>query len=249
MNILIIEDEILNADRLKRLIQEIRPHAVILDVLESVEESVNWLSNHALPQAIIMDIQLSDGLSFEIFQRIKLELPVIFVTAYDEYAIRAFKQHAIDYLLKPVDRNELSMAFEKLEYLNHLTSQQSLESLLTAYKPKEYRTRFLIPYRDEFRALLVSDIQYFSSEMKITKARLNTGAEETIPQTLDELEKQLDPRLFFRANRQFIVHIDSIGRVFNYFNSKLKVTLKRDDTVEIIVSRDKAPLFKSWLGY
>ncbi|MDR2282077.1 MAG: LytTR family DNA-binding domain-containing protein [Sphingobacterium sp.] len=249
MNILIIEDEILNADRLKRLIQEIRPHAVILDVLESVEESVNWLSTHALPQAIMMDIQLSDGLSFEIFQRIKLELPVIFVTAYDEYAIRAFKQHAIDYLLKPVDRNELSMAFEKLEYLNHLTSQQSLESLLTAYKPKEYRTRFLIPYRDEFRALLVSDIQYFSSEMKITKARLNTGAEETIPQTLDELEKQLDPRLFFRANRQFIVHIDSIGRVFNYFNSKLKVTLKRDDTVEIIVSRDKAPLFKSWLGY
>ncbi|MFD2555519.1 LytR/AlgR family response regulator transcription factor [Sphingobacterium tabacisoli] len=249
MNVLIIEDEQPNAERLKRLILEIRPQAVILDVLESISESVDWLSNNPFPDVIMMDIQLSDGVSFEIFNQVKLEVPIVFVTAYDEYAIKAFKQYSVDYLLKPVDRDELVAAFEKLDYITQISDRQSFEKLLTAFQPKKYRNRFLIPFRDEFKTILVSDIHYFSSEMRITKAYLIDGSEIIIPQTLDELEKQLDPRLFFRANRQFIVHIDSISRVFNYFNSKLKVILKNNSSIEIIVSRDKAPLLKSWLGY
>lgn len=249
MNVLIIEDEKPNAERLKRLIHEIRPRAVILDVLESIMDSVEWLSNNPFPTVIIMDIKLSDGLSFEIFNQIKIDIPIIFVTAYDEYAIKAFKQYSIDYLLKPVDRDELVAAFEKLDHITSSSDQQSFEKLLSAFKPKEYRTRFLIPFRDEFKTVMADDIQYFCSESRITKATLTDNTEVILAQTLDELEKQLDPKLFFRANRQYIVHINSIGRIFNYFNSKLKIVLKRASDVEIVVSREKAPQIKTWLGY
>lgn len=249
MNILIIEDEKPNAERLKRLIHEIRPQAVVLEVLESIVDSVAWLSKNPFPNVIMMDIKLSDGLSFEIFNQIKIDVPIIFVTAYDEYAIKAFKQYSVDYLLKPVDRDELVAAFEKLDYITAGSDRQSFEKLLSVFHPKEYRTRFLVPYRDEFKTVMADDIQYFSSESRITKATLTDNSEVILPQTLDELEKQLDPKLFFRANRQYIVHINSIGRIFNYFNSKLKIVLKRDSNVEIIVSREKAPQLKTWLGY
>ncbi len=249
MNILIIEDEKPNAERLKRLIHEIRPQAIVLEVLESIVDSVAWLSNNPFPDVIMMDIKLSDGLSFEIFNQIKIDVPIIFVTAYDEYAIKAFKQYSVDYLLKPVDRDELVVAFEKLDYLTATSDRQSFEKLLSAFQPKEYRSRFLIPYRDEFKTILADDIQYFSSESRITRARLIDNNEIILPQTLDELEKQLDPKLFFRANRQYIVHINSIARIFNYFNSKLKIVLKGDENTEIIISREKAPQIKTWLGY
>lgn len=249
MNILIIEDETPNAERLKRLIHEIRPQAIVLEVLESIVDSVAWLSNNPFPDVIMMDIKLSDGLSFEIFNQIKIDVPIIFVTAYDEYAIKAFKQYSVDYLLKPVDRDELVVAFEKLDYLTATSDRQSFEKLLSAFQPKEYRSRFLIPYRDEFKTILADDIQYFSSESRITRARLIDNNEIILPQTLDELEKQLEPKLFFRANRQYIVHINSIARIFNYFNSKLKIVLKGDENTEIIISREKAPQIKTWLGY
>lgn len=249
MNILIIEDEKPNAERLKRLIHEIRPQAIVLEVLKSIVDSVAWLSNNPFPDVIMMDIKLSDGLSFEIFNQIKIDVPIIFVTAYDEYAIKAFKQYSVDYLLKPVDRDELVVAFEKLDYLTATSDRQSFEKLLSAFQPKEYRSRFLIPYRDEFKTILADDIQYFSSESRITRARLIDNNEIILPQTLDELEKQLDPKLFFRANRQYIVHINSIARIFNYFNSKLKIVLKGDENTEIIISREKAPQIKTWLGY
>lgn len=249
MNVLIIEDEKPNAERLKRLIHEIRPQAVVLDVLESILDSVAWLSNNSFPDVIMMDIKLSDGLSFEIFNQIKINIPIIFVTAYDEYAIKAFKQYSIDYLLKPVDKDELVVAFEKLDHITAGLDRQAFEKLLTVFQPKEYRTRFLIPYRDEFKTIMADHIQYFSSESRITKATLTDNSEVILSHTLDELEKQLDPKLFFRANRQYIVHINSIGRIFNYFNSKLKIVLKKSSDIEIIVSREKAPQIKTWLGY
>ncbi|MDV3626791.1 DNA-binding response regulator [Elizabethkingia anophelis] len=253
MNILIIEDERPNAERLKRLILGIKPQANILSVLESVSESVEWLDSHEKPDLIMMDIKLSDGLSFEIFDKTQLvDVPIIFTTAYDEYAIKAFKQYSIDYLLKPVDKDELAMAFEKYDQLDIMVNKAtnpSIEKLLDEFRPKNYRTRFLLSYRDGFKTVMVNDVLYFYSEQKITKARLADGTDEIIPHTMDELEQQLDPKLFFRANRQFIICINAVEHVYNYFNNKLKVTMRKNTDVEIIVSRDKAPLLKNWMGY
>ncbi|AIL46110.1 LytTR family DNA-binding domain-containing protein [Elizabethkingia anophelis] len=253
MNILIIEDERPNAERLKRLILGIKPQANILSVLESVSESVEWLDSHEKPDLIMMDIKLSDGLSFEIFDKTQLvDVPIIFTTAYDEYAIKAFKQYSIDYLLKPVDKDELAMAFEKYDQLDIMVNKAtnpSIEKLLDEFRPKNYRTRFLLSYRDGFKTVMVNDVLYFYSEQKITKARLTDGTDEIIPHTMDELEQQLDPKLFFRANRQFIICINAVEHVYNYFNNKLKVTMRKNTDVEIIVSRDKAPLLKNWMGY
>ena len=253
MNILIIEDERPNAERLKRLIQGIKPQANILSVLESVSESVEWLESHERPDLIMMDIKLSDGLSFEIFDKTQLvDIPIIFTTAYDEYAIKAFKQYSIDYLLKPVDKDELAMAFEKYDQLDIMVNKAtnpSIEKLLDEFRPKNFRTRFLLSYRDGFKTVMVSDVLYFYSEQKITKARLADGTDEIIPHTMDELEQQLDPKLFFRANRQFIICINAVEHVYNYFNNKLKVAMRKNTDVEIIVSRDKAPLLKNWMGY
>lgn len=253
MNILIIEDERPNAERLKRLILGIKPQANILSVLESVSESVEWLDSHEKPDLIMMDIKLSDGLIFEIFDKTQLvDVPIIFTTAYDEYAIKAFKQYSIDYLLKPVDKDELAMAFEKYDQLDIMVNKAtnpSIEKLLDEFRPKNYRTRFLLSYRDGFKTVMVSDVLYFYSEQKITKARLTDGTDEIIPHTMDELEQQLDPKLFFRANRQFIICINAVEHVYNYFNNKLKVTMRKNTDVEIIVSRDKAPLLKNWMGY
>ncbi|HFK5507010.1 LytTR family DNA-binding domain-containing protein [Elizabethkingia anophelis] len=253
MNILIIEDERPNAERLKRLILGIKPQANILSVLESISESVEWLDSHEKPDLIMMDIKLSDGLSFEIFDKTQLvDVPIIFTTAYDEYAIKAFKQYSIDYLLKPVDKDELAMAFEKYDQLDIMVNKAtnpSIEKLLDEFRPKNYRTRFLLSYRDGFKTVMVSDVLYFYSEQKITKARLTDGTDEIIPHTMDELEQQLDPKLFFRANRQFIICINAVEHVYNYFNNKLKVTMRKNTDVEIIVSRDKAPLLKNWMGY
>ncbi|WP_411897265.1 LytR/AlgR family response regulator transcription factor [Elizabethkingia occulta] len=253
MNILIIEDEIPNAERLTRLIRGIKPQAKILSVLESVSESVEWLESNDKPDLIMMDIKLSDGLSFEIFDKTQLvDVPIIFTTAYDEYAIKAFKQYSIDYLLKPVDKEELSIAFEKYDQIDMLVNKAtnpSIEKLLDEFRPKSYRTRFLLSYRDGFKTVMVSDVFYFYSEQKITKARLADGTDEIIPHTMDELEQQLDPKLFFRANRQFIICINAVEHVYNYFNNKLKVAMKKNNDVEIIISRDKAPLLKNWMGY
>jgi len=245
--ILIIEDEKPNADRLKRLINMLRPGAVIVDVIDSVSESVSWLQQNASPDVVMMDVRLADGLSFDIFDKIEVKCPVIFTTAYDEYAVRAFKFNSVDYLLKPVEKDELEAAFNKLEqhYQNDL--QKSMEGLLNFVQRTDYRSRFLLPFRDGYKTVLVSDVTYFHSEQKITRARLLDGKDEILPQTMEELEQQLDPKLFFRANRQFIIHIDAIQQLHNYFNSKLKVTLKKNPEVEIIVSRDKANLLKSWM--
>jgi len=247
-NILIIEDEKPNVDRLKRFITELRPVYNGVGILESVSESISWLQNNETPHLLLLDIRLADGLSFEIFERIKLNCPIIFTTAYDEYAVRAFKFNSVDYLLKPVDKDELGAAFEKLE--NQQSVQPSVEDLLSFMKRDHgaYRSRFLLPYRDGYKTLALNEIEYFFSEHKITHAKLLLGGDEVLPQSMEELEQQLDPKHFFRANRQFIIHIDAIGQIVNSFNGKLKVTLKKSKDVEIIISRDKAPQFKAWMN-
>lgn len=247
-NILIIEDEKPNSDRLQRLIRNIIPEATI-KVLESVEESVAWLRSNGHPGVILMDVRLSDGLCFEIFEQVKVDSPIVFTTAYDEYAIKAFKVNGIDYLLKPIEQDELEAAFAKVEALPRMQPALPLDNLIQFLKPTEFRTRFLLPYKDGYRTVRVEDIAYFYSEFKITRAKLHSGTEETIPNTLEELEQQLNPKLFFRANRQYIIHIDAIQFVNNYFNGKLKIVLKKDSNTDIVVSRDKATLLKRWLDF
>jgi len=249
-NVLIIEDEKLNADRLKRLLKEIKSSIVILDVLDNIADSIQWFKTNELPDLVMMDIRLSDGLSFEILESIKIDCPIIFTTAFDEYAVRAFKFNSIDYLLKPVEKTELENAIQKLDHLkDKQINQQPIQSLLDFIYPKDFRLRFLIPFKDGYKTILVEEILYFYSEFKLTHAQLKCGTVEIVPQTMEELEQQLNPKVFFRANRQFVIHIDAIKRLHNHFNGKLKIEIKNNDQVEILVSREKAQLLKNWLDY
>lgn len=245
---MIVEDEKPNADRLRRFITELRPSYHIAEVQESVADAVSWLQSQPQPDLMLLDIRLSDGLSFEIFERVKVSCPVIFTTAYDEYAVRAFKFNSVDYLLKPIDQEELKNALLRLESYQDGV-QPSVEELLSFLKREktDYRSRFLLPYRDGYKTLLVADVEYFFLEQKIMYAKLNQDGEEVLPQSMEELEQQLDPKLFFRANRQMIIHIDSIGQIVNTFNGRLKLTLKKSRHIEIFISRDKAPQFKAWM--
>lgn len=248
--VLIIEDEKPNADRLERLIKSIRPNAQIVEVLDCICESVEWFDTHEMPDVVMMDIRLSDGLSFEIFEKTSISCPIIFTTAYDEYAVKAFKYNSIDYLLKPVELDELERAFHKLESTSSIPEPASLANLLNYFQPKDFRTRFLLPYRDGYKSLQINDISYFYSKLKITRAKLHNGTEEIIPLTMEELEEQLNPKDFFRANRQFIIHVDAIEQIHNYFNGKLKIDLKKSpEDMELIVSREKASLLKAWLDF
>lgn len=249
--ILILEDEKLNADRIQRLMLKIRPNMEILGVLTGVKKTVDWLSKNESPDLIMMDIRLADGVSFEIFNLVDVKCPVIFTTAYDEYAVQAFKYNSIDYLLKPIEMDQLETAIIKFENTVKPSYQHYplIEELLTQMKPKEYRTRFLIPYRDGYKKINVEDIAFFYSQMTITYANLFNGEQVVVPQTLETLEQELEPKNFFRVNRQYILHVNSIEKVHNFFNGKLKLEVKNCTDEDILVSRTKAPLFKEWLDY
>lgn len=250
INILIIEDEHPNAERLKRLVLAIKPQAVILDVLDTVAGSVDWLKSNPVPDLILMDIRLADGISFEIFNQVEVKSPIIFTTAYDEYAVRAFKFNSIDYLLKPVEEEELRAALEKISRRNEDASAiltDRLKGVIDALENKKIRTRFLIPHKDGYKILTANDVSFFHSEHRITYAHLPSGKNEVVPQNMEELEEQLDPILFFRLNRQYIVNINAIDKVYNHFNSKLKITFLDYPLQEAFVSRERAPVFKAWL--
>ncbi|ETZ20473.1 hypothetical protein N824_05690 [Pedobacter sp. V48] len=249
--ILILEDEKLNSDRVQRLLLKIRPEFEILGILTSVKKTVDWLADNASPDLILMDIQLADGVSFEVFKLADVKCPVIFTTAYDEYAVQAFKYNSIDYLLKPIDKDQLEAAIIKFENSIQRSYQQSplIEELLSQIRPKEYRSRFFLPYRDGYRKINVEDIAFFYSHLNINYANLFNGEKVVVPQTLEALEQELEPKNFFRINRQYIVHVNSIEKVHNFFNGKLKLKVKNSTDDDILVSRTKAPLFKMWLDY
>ena len=249
--IVILEDEAPNSDRLQRLLIELKPSVRILAVLESVKTATEWFVKNESPDLVLMDVRLADGLSFEIFSYIEIKCPIVFTTAYDEYAVKAFKYNSLDYLLKPVEKDELEHALHKFEILqnNSTKLQVDIENLVASIQPNNYRTRFLLPYRDGYRSVQAGDIAYFSSESNASYAHFLSGDSIIIPQTLEKLERELDPKVFFRANRQFIIHIDSIKEVHNHFNSKLKIELKLESHAEIIISREKAPSFKTWMDF
>jgi two-component system response regulator LytT len=250
MQILIIEDEQRNAQRLQNLLLEISPDIEVLAMLESVADSLEWFASNKEPDLVLMDIRLADGLCFEIFTSYNLKAPVIFTTAYDEYAIRAFKINSIDYLLKPIDKTELETALNKYKQISSQYQQNTVINDLVEIIRKpgtHYRTRFLIPIKDGYKTIVVGNINYIYSEFKVSHLVLTDGQIQAVLLTMDELEEQLDPQVFFRANRQHLISINSIKSIHNYFNGKLKVVLFGQMDVEIFISREKAPLFKQWL--
>lgn len=255
MRVLIIEDEMLAAKRLRKIVEEQEPDVQILGVTDSIESSVEWLNSHSHPELILMDIELADGQSFEIFNRVDVKSTIIFTTAYDEYAIRAFKVNSIDYLLKPIEPEELKRSFEKLKLRNTLMNESSqkidLDSIVLALKGKQNQTfkqRFLVKQGQRLIPIDISEIAFFYTEDKVSFIRTNADLRYMVDYSLDELEELLDPMVFFRANRQFIVSPKSLDGIHHHFNGKLKINLKPLAGEDVFVSRERAADFKKWLG-
>lgn len=250
MNVLIIEDEKLNAIRLQKILLEIDSHTEIVATLDTIADSVQWLRSNPHPNLILMDVRLADGICFEIFTKVEITVPVIFTTAYDEYALRAFKVNSIDYLLKPIDIDELKGSISKFKQQHtQKISPGTIEEVVAIIKKQNpnYRSRFLIPYRDGYKTIMVPDIAYFYSENKITNIVTRDAKEQALSYTMDELEEQLDPTIFFRANRQYLINIKSLESIHNYFNGKLKLILVPAAPADIHISKEKASQFKKWL--
>ncbi|HET7896258.1 MAG TPA: LytTR family DNA-binding domain-containing protein [Flavisolibacter sp.] len=253
MNVLIIEDEPLAVDRLHQLLAEADPTLQVAGVTDSVETSVSWLQFNPKPDLILMDIELSDGQSFAIFEQVKVSSPVIFTTSYDEYAIQAFKVNSIDYLLKPVKREDLDIALDKFRNLGrHLPTGPSaaIEHLLRQLrKPeKEYRDRFLVKSGQRYYSIEADDIAYFFYQNRVTFLKTWKKDVYYIDYILDELEDMLPPKTFFRANRQFLLHIKSVRDIHTDSNNKLRLTLQPPIDEDVLVSRERAPEFKAWMG-
>ncbi|TAH42026.1 MAG: response regulator transcription factor [Bacteroidetes bacterium] len=251
MNILIIEDEEPAAARLKRMILEIEPEARIAAVIVSIRSAVSWLKTNPAPALIFQDIQLADGISFEIFNQVDVQSPIIFTTAFDEYAIQAFKVNSIDYLLKPLKKEDLIKAINKFKKLkNSATTPPDLEDLIATLKgaEKKYKSRFLIRYADHIKKVDINEVAYFYTQDKINYLRTTAGQSYPIEYNLDTIEKTMDPEKYFRINRQFIIGIDSIEQMFAFSKSRVKIKLKPSIDIETIVSTDRSPHFKAWLG-
>ena len=249
MNYIIIEDEQYNAELLKSIVEKYNATAQLMAILPSIQDSVEWLNEHSQPEVIFMDIRLADGLSFEIFKQIEIVSPVIFTTAYDEYALQAFKVYGAAYLLKPIVQEELEDALNKIKRIKPQFSGNDVEALMDMFRTqqKKYKTRFLLHFRETYKVIPVEEIDYAFLEHKTVYFRLIDGSTIAVPYNLEELEEQLDPQFFFRVNRQYILHVNSIESMHKYFNEKTKIVLKRDRDAEVIVSRIKMPQFKLWL--
>jgi two-component system, LytTR family, response regulator len=254
MNILIIEDEIFAQEELKRLLKKTKQDIRILSCIDSIEESLQWFTTNEPPDLIFMDIQLSDGLSFEIFNKVKINTPVIFTTAYDEYAIRAFKVNSIDYLLKPIDEQALQNSLEKYERFKSEFSDTSVTidsgqiSELINFRTKKYKSRFVSRIGDKLHHILLSDIAYFQADDKILFLVTIKKEKYIIDNNLDEIESMIDPEIFFRINRRYLARIEAIANVQKYFNGRLIIELKPKADDQVLVSREKAAAFKQWLG-
>ena len=254
INTIIVEDEFLTAQMLENMVKELRPDWNILGVFDSVADTVEWLQDNPQPELIFLDIQLADGLSFSIFDKVKVESGIIFTTAYDEYAVKAFKLNSIDYILKPVKKEALLEAIEKIEnIIKRIEEENKIDidyaELVKGIKEGEanYRKRFLVSKRDAFFAIPVEDVAYIHFESKLTYAVTFDKKEHVINFTLDKLEEELDPSVFIRANRQAIVNLKAIHSLENYFGGKLIVKLLPQFDEKFVISRAKASVFKEWL--
>ena len=251
INILIIEDEEPAANRLKKMVTELQPGANVLENIVSVNSAITWFKENPLPDLIFSDIQLSDGLSFEIFKNVEVQCPVIFITAYDQYAIDAFKVNSIDYLLKPIKKDDLQAALNKFNKLNNKDAPAlDINKVLEAFTPSktDYKTRFIVRYGEHIKTIKIEEAAYFYTEDKINFLTTNEGRRYTIDYNLDNLESVLDPKVFFRINRQFIISIHAISEMFTYSKSRVLVKLIPPSKHETIVSTERSGDFKLWLG-
>ena len=250
MKVLIIEDEQHTAERLKQLIITYDPDIQILGELTTVRESIEWLRNNPLPDLIFQDIQLSDGNCFEIYENINLSTPVIFTTAFSEYAIKSFEVNSIDYLVKPYDINELKRALDKYHkyYRSFNVPEIDLLKEVLARSSSAYKRRFLIRIGDEFRFIQTEEVAYILSEDNLTFLITRTGKRHPLDQSLASLTLELDPARFFQVNRMCIINIKSIEKISTWFNGRLKLLLTPSVNVDIFVSRERVRQFKIWLN-
>jgi DNA-binding LytR/AlgR family response regulator len=253
MKVLIVEDEAPAWKRLKKMVESLDSQIEVLDILESVEATVSWLKHQSTPDLIFMDIQLADGLSFEIFEQVEINTPVVFTTAFHEYTLQAFKVNSIDYLLKPISQTDLAQSLNKYQslkdHLTKLSNKLDIENLLRSLKDqtKEYKSRFLVKFGERLLSIPTKDIAYFQADSKIVLLITQDNKKYAVDYSLDELELHLDPGQFYRLNRQFITGIASIKNIFNYFSGKLKIQMQPETTEEVLVSREKSSHFKDWL--
>ena len=249
MNVVIIEDEKPSARLLERKLNAIGVKVNMK--LHSVEDSIEWFVNNPEPDLIFLDIQLSDGLSFEIFETVKIVAPVIFTTAYDEYAIQAFKLNSIDYLLKPIDKDELSVAVKKFKSNFHNQNEQvNLSEIknLISNNSKVYKKRFTVNVGTSIKIFNTINIACFYSQDKTSYLLTNSGRSYILDSSLDKLYDTLDPEVFFKVNRKYVLNINEIKDIINYSNSRLKVNLNTPTEDDIIVARDRVKAFKNWLS-
>ncbi len=256
MKILIIEDEKAAARHLTVLIRQFITETEIIAQLDSVKRSVEWWQNNSAPDLVFMDIQLADGLSFEIFEHVSITAPVIFTTAYDQYAIQAFKVNSIDYLLKPIDEEELEVALEKYRSyyqkqadttISSVPDLTQLQQALQMLQSPGYKNRFVVKVGEHIKAIPTEEILYFFSQAKVTYLQTLEGKYYIIDFSLDQVEQMVDPIQFFRISRKYMVRFSAIDDIITYSSSRLKLHLKHSKDSDVLVSRDRVSTFKAWL--
>ena len=257
MNVLIIEDESATARRLQKLLNEIDPGIHVLAIHESISQTVKWLGLNGEPDLMFMDVNLSDGLSFGVFEEIEVNCPVIFTTAYDQYAIQAFKVNSIDYLLKPVNKDDLAESLRKYHKLQRTEGEAKIDiskldigklALALGIQKPDYIKRLVVRYGENIKAIEVKEVAYFYSEDKIVFMTLKDGKTYPVDFTLDHLETHLNPELFFRINRKFVIGYHAIEKMISYSKSRIKITLNPPCTLESISSTERSGEFKEWLA-
>jgi DNA-binding LytR/AlgR family response regulator len=253
MNVLIIEDEYPAAERLERMLERADPTIRVSAVLESVEVATDWLRTNVAPDLILSDIQLSDGLSFEIYEHVLVQSPIIFTTSYDEYAIRAFKHKSIDYLLKPIKFEELQRAIEKYRTLHSVPTVTDhaarLEKLLDtlSHSGRTYKKRFLVKKGEQLIPVADEAVAYLYTENELVYLITHGSKKYVVDYTLEQLDGLLDPTHFFRINRQFIVSLAAVQQIHTYFSSRLKLQLQPTASTDVVVSKGQVKGFKAWL--
>ena len=247
---IIIEDEKPSARRLNRMVDDLEISNQAL--LHSVEEAIAWFKTNEHPDLIFLDIQLSDGLSFEVFEEIEINSAIVFTTAYDTYALKAFKLNSIDYLLKPIDKDELRIALNKFKDVHQkgsIINIETIHQLISQQKEPIYKTRFSVKIGQHLKLIEVNSISCFYSENKSTLVHTSENRSYVLDTNLDQLESELNPEQFFRVSRKFIIHIKTIRDIISYTNSRLEIKLQPElKDQSIIVSRERVKAFKEWLN-
>jgi DNA-binding LytR/AlgR family response regulator len=257
MKILIVEDEELAVKKLQKTLLSVDELAEVVGVTDSIKGTVEWLQSNKPPDLILMDIELADGQSFEIFNLMPVKMPVIFTTSYDEYALKAFKVNSIDYLLKPIQKEELQAALDKFKQVTAAASAETkadvnignlIKELQQKLQPKEYRKRFLVKQAQKLVSIDVADIAYFYSDGRLNFFKTCDNKKYVVDYTMDELEDMLDPDKYFRTSRSFYVSVNCIDQIHDYFGNRLLLHLSPAVDKEVLVSREKVMDFKRWMG-